>query len=138
MVTLLKVIPYALTALHCPSAIFHIFFKNTLKISFVTKTTKLKDTGHNVVIFNVSPSNEQEFNPLENRVYQQKRGTNQPLKVPFWFRIWCSTRPSADTGTDYNPQHASVGRMISNLSFCLPMHGDLSFCLPMHGVDYNK
>ena len=60
MITLQKVIPYALTALHCPSAIFHIFFKNTLKISFVTKTTKLKDTGHNVVIFNVSPSNEQE------------------------------------------------------------------------------
>ena len=60
MVTLRKVIPYALTALHCPSAFFHIFFKNTLKISFVTKTTKLKDTGHNVVIFNVSPSNEQE------------------------------------------------------------------------------
>ena len=60
MVTLQKVIPYALTALHCPSAFFHIFFKNTLKISFVTKTTKLKDTGHNVVIFNVSPSNEQE------------------------------------------------------------------------------
>ena len=60
MVTLQKVIPYALTALHCPSAFFHIFFKNTLKISFVTETTKLKDTGHNVFIFNVSPSNEQE------------------------------------------------------------------------------
>merc|ERR1712030_15049 len=60
MVTLRKVIPYGLTTLHCPSAFFHIFFKNTLKISFVTKTTKSKDTGHNVVIFNVSPSNEQE------------------------------------------------------------------------------
>ena len=47
-------------------------------------------------------------------------------------------RPLANTYPDYNPQHASVGRMASNLSFCLPTHGDLLFCLPMCGVDYNR
>lgn len=45
--------------------------------------------------------------------------------------------PSADTDTKYNPHHASVGGMTSNLAFCLQMHGELSFCQPMHGVDYN-
>ena len=34
-------------------------------------------------------------------------------------------RPLSDTGTDYNPHHASVGRMTCNLSSCLPMHGGL-------------
>ena len=48
------------------------------------------------------------------------------------------TWPSADTDTDYDPQHASVGRMTTNLSFCLPMHGELSFRLPMHDLDYNE
>ena len=47
------------------------------------------------------------------------------------------TRPLADTDTSYYSHHASEGRMTSNLSSCLPTHGELSFCLPMHGVEYN-
>ena len=70
MVTVEKVMPYAITALHCPSAFFHIFFKSTLKISFVTETTKLKDTSHNVVIFNVSPSNDQEHGQVSFLVFK--------------------------------------------------------------------
>ena len=37
---------------------------------------------------------------MSNRVEHQKRNQTATEVVAVWFRFWCSTRPSADTGTD--------------------------------------
>ena len=37
---------------------------------------------------------------MSNRVEHQKRNQTATEVVAVWFRFWCSTRPSAHTGTD--------------------------------------
>ena len=39
------------------------------------------------------------FSDMSNRVEHQKRNQKAIEKVAVWFRMWCATQPSADTGT---------------------------------------
>ena len=72
--------------------------QKTQKTRKTQKTQKTEKTEKTKKTYTVSPVRWDTFFPL-NRVEHQKLNQTTPYGA-VWLSFWCSTRPSADTGTN--------------------------------------